>query len=127
MQIDIVPLTLTCSPLLLAAFSCAMLLRLLQSGRRPRPSSLIAIGGNLLIAGYAACIFFRYSMVPPLHLPAWKDPETLDLGLLFLLAPAGFGLAIHAGVRGGSKWVVIPLIVGSVILFLVGLLEGVSV
>ena len=66
-------------------------------------------------------------MKPSPYLPPWKDPETLDLALLFLLAPLGIVSTVVAGLRGASKWVVVPLVVALVVLFLVGLLEGVSV
>ncbi|GGA60767.1 hypothetical protein GCM10011507_10380 [Edaphobacter acidisoli] len=81
----------------------------------------------MVVSGYAAYTFLYYSLKPPLNLPPWKDPETLDLGLLFLLGPIGIILTVIAAARGASKSVVVPLIVASAILFLVGLLEGMSV
>ena len=81
----------------------------------------------MVFSGLAAFIYIHYTLNPPPNLPPWKDPETLDLGLLFLLGPAGFILALNAGQRGASRWVVVPLLAASSVLFLLGLLEGASV
>ena len=88
---------------------------------------LWAVGGAWLITVYAAFIFLRYTVKPSPYLPPWKDPETLDLALLFLLAPIGLISTVFAGTRGASRWVVIPLVAALVVLFLVGLLESASV
>lgn len=80
-----------------------------------------------MITVYAAYIFVYYTMKPSPDLPPWKDPETLDLALLFLLAPIGLVSTVIAGVRGVSKWTVVPLVAALLVLFFVGLLEGASV
>ena len=80
-----------------------------------------------LITAYAAYIFLRYTVKPSPFLPPWKDPETLDLGMLFLLAPIGLVSTGIAGMRGASRWIVIPLVVALFVLFFVGVLEGISV
>lgn len=125
MQVPVTGLAITCGPLVLALASCASLFRL--RGNKPQPSALWATGTVTIYSAYAAYAFLRYSVGPPLDLPPWKDPETLDLALCFLLGPIGFVLSIFAGVRGASKWVVIPLVMASVVLFLVGLVAGASV
>jgi hypothetical protein len=82
----------------------------------------------VLIAVYAAYTFVHYTLKPPLGSPPpWQDPETLDLAMLFFLAPVGLIFTVIAGKRGASKWVVGPLVVALLILFVVGLLEGASV
>jgi hypothetical protein len=80
-----------------------------------------------LITAYAAYIFLRYTVKPSPYLPPWKDPETLDLALLFFLAPIGLVATVIAGLRGASRWVVVPLVAALLVLFLVGLLEAASV
>jgi hypothetical protein len=86
------------------------------------------VGGVELITVYAAYTFVHYTLKPaPNSPPPWQDPETLDLAMLFFLAPVGFIFAVIAGQRGASKWVVAPLIAALLILFAVGLLEGISV
>jgi hypothetical protein len=92
-----------------------------------RKLALGAVVGAWLITAYAGYIFLRYSVRPSPDLPPWKDPETLGLALLFLLAPIGFVSTIIAGLRGASRRVVIPLVAALLILFFVGLLEGASV
>ncbi|HEY4358776.1 MAG TPA: hypothetical protein VGN16_23715 [Acidobacteriaceae bacterium] len=126
MQLPLVPLLLTCSPFVLASWSCASLFRQRRSGRR-QAFTLWAVGAVMLFAGYSACVFHYYSLKPTAYLPPWEDPETLYLALLFLLGPLGFVLTVIAGVRGASKWTVIPLLAASMILFLAGVLEGISV
>lgn len=96
-------------------------------GRELRALPLGMIGGVWLISVYAAYIFVRYTVNPSPDLPPWKDPETLDLGLLFLLAPVGFVFTAIAGSRGASRVVVALLFVALLILFVVGILEGISV
>jgi hypothetical protein len=126
MRLLVVPLLLTTGP---AALSTFALVRTLKDywGGRLRPLPAWAVGGAWVITAYAASVFLYYAVNPSPDLPPWKDPETLDLGLLFLLAPIGGVATVVAGVRGASRWVVIPLVAAMLILFLVGLLEGASV
>ena len=121
MQLFVVPLLLTTGPAILSTFA---LVRTLKDYRRGQLRSLPlgAVGVCWLITAYAACVFLYYTMKPSPDLPPWKDPETLDLGLLFLLAPIGVVSTVVAGVRGASRWIVIPLVAAMLILFLVGLL-----
>ena len=78
-------------------------------------------------AVYAAVTFLYYTFKPSPDLPPWKDPETLDLALLFLTAPIGIIASVVAAVRVGPKWLIVILITASAILMLVGMMEGVSV
>jgi len=76
---------------------------------------------------YAAWVFVYYQLHPLPYLPPWKDPLTLDLGLLFLMAPVGMIIGLIALARGAPKWLTIVLEIISLPLFLTGLLAGVSV
>lgn len=126
MRVFLVGLVLACGPLVLALFSCVSLLRM--SGRGGlESSSLCATGAVTISSGYAAYIFLRYSLGPPLNLPVWKDPEILHLAMCFFLGPIGFILSAIAGGRGAPRRVVLPLMVASVVLFLVGLLATAAV
>jgi hypothetical protein len=126
MQLLVVPLLLTTGPAVLSTF--ALMRALKDHGRgQLRSLPLWAVVAAWLISAYAASIFLYYTVKPSPNLPPWKDPETLDLGLLFLLAPVGVVSTVVAGVRGASRWVVMPLVAAMLILFLVGLLEGASV
>jgi hypothetical protein len=126
MRLLVVPLLLTCGPAVLSTFALVRTLKEYKRGQL-RSLPLWAVGGAWLITTYAAYIFLYYTVKPSPDLPPWKDPETLDLGLLFLLAPIGLALTVIAGVRGASRWAVVPLVAALLVLFLVGLLEGVSV
>jgi hypothetical protein len=122
----IVPLFLTCGPAVFATFAVVDALKGYKSGKL-RAFPVGCVGGAWLITFYAAYIFLRYTLKPSPDLPPWKDPETLDLGLLFLLAPIGLVLTMIAGLRGASRWAVVPLVAALLVLFLVGILEGASV
>lgn len=126
MRLLVVPLLLTCGPAALSTVAIVKAIKDYRSGQL-RAFPLWAIGAAWLITAYAACTFLRYTIKPPPDLPPWKDPETLDLALLFLLAPIGLVSTVIAAKRGASRWTVIPIIVALLVLFLVGLLEGVSV
>src|SRR5580704_13146302 len=122
MRLLLVPLLLVCGPAALSTFALVRALNEYRSGQL-RAFPLLLVGGAWLISAYAALIFLRYTVKPSPYLPPWKDPETLDLALLFLLAPLGIVSTVVAGLRGASKWVVVPLVVALVVLFLVGLVE----
>ena len=126
MRLLVVPFLLTCGPAVLSTFALIRALKDYRSGRL-RVFPLWAVCGAWLVTVYAAYNFLRYTVKPSPYLPPWKDPETLDLALLFLLAPLGIVSTVVAGLRGASKRVVVPLVVALVVLFLVGLLEGASV
>jgi hypothetical protein len=126
MQLLAAPLILTCGPAVLSTFALVRTLKVYKSGQL-RTFPLWAVGVAWLITAYAAFIFLRYTVKPLPFLPPWKDPETLDLAMLFFLAPIGLASAVVAGLGGASKWVVVSLVVGLLVLFFVGLLEGASV
>lgn len=126
MKLPIVPLLLTCGPTVLSTFALLRSLRdykSLKIGALP----LTMVSGAWLIAAYATYVFIRYTVEPSPYLPPWKDPETLDFGLLFLLAPLGFVFTMISKLRGASKSAVLSLAVAMLVLFIVGLLEGASV
>ena len=56
-----------------------------------------------------------------------QDPEILQLGLLFLLAPIGMILGLVAGVRGAPKWLIGIVEVASLPLLIVGTMAGSAV
>lgn len=126
MRLLVVPFVLTCGPTVLSTFALVKAFNDYRKGQL-RPLPMWAVGGAWLITVYAAYIFVYYTMKPSPDLPPWKDPETLDLALLFLLAPIGLVSTVIAGVRGVSKWTVVPLVAALLVLFFVGLLEGASV
>ena len=126
MRLLLVPLCLTCGPAVISTLALAKSVKEYVSGQL-RALPMAAISGGWLITAYAAYTFLRYTMKSTPDLPPWKDPETLDLALLFLLAPIGLVLTVVAGRRGASRWVVIPLVAALLVLFLVGLLAATSV
>jgi hypothetical protein len=126
MQLPLVPLLLSCGPAVLSTFAFLRTLKEYGTGQI-RAFPLWAVGGAWLVTAYAAYVFLRYSLKPSPFLPPWKDPETLDLAMLFFLAPIGLVATALAGRRGASRWVVGPLVAALLILFYVGLLEGASV
>jgi len=121
MQLLLVPLLLSCGPAVLSTFALLRTVKEYRSGQL-RAFPFWVVGGAWLITAYAAYIFLRYTVKPSPFLPPWKDPETLDLALLFLLAPIGLVATLIAGLRGASRWVVVPLVAALLVLFLVGLL-----
>jgi hypothetical protein len=126
MRLNLVPLLLSCGPAILSTFALLRTLKEYRSGQL-RAFPLWAVGGAWLITAYAAYIFLRYTLKPSPYLPPWKDPETLDLALLFFLAPIGLVATVIAGLRGASKWAVVPLATALLVLFLLGLLEVAAV
>jgi hypothetical protein len=65
-----------------------------------------------------------YELRPPHFLPPWQDPEILQLGLLFLLAPIGMIVGLVALVRGAPKWLIGIVEIASLPLFVVGIMAG---
>jgi hypothetical protein len=126
MQSPVVPLLLTCGPAVLSTFALVRSLKDYRSGQL-HALPLWSIVGAWLITAYAAYIFLRHTLKPSPYLPPWKDPETLGLAILFLLAPIGLVATGVAGMRGAQRWIVIPLVVALFVLFFVGVLEGASV
>lgn len=95
--------------------------------RLPQPIQIVALSIVSANAVYAAVTFLYYTFKPSPSLPPWKDPETLDLAMLFLTAPIGIIVSIVAAVRAGPRWLIAILITASAILTLVGMMEGNSV
>jgi hypothetical protein len=122
----LLPLLFTCGPALLSVLAFVKIFKEYRSAQA-QPIALWSVGGILLVTAYAAYISIYYAIKPPPDSPPWKDPVTLDLGLLFLLAPIGLVLAVIARLRGASKWVVTPLVAALLVLFLVGCLAAASV
>jgi hypothetical protein len=56
-----------------------------------------------------------------------QDPEILQLGLLFLLAPVGMILGVVAGVRGAPQWLIWVVEIASLPLLAVGLMASSAV
>jgi len=117
---------LTCGPLLL---TLAAWMRVYWTTRDQRhPLALLALGIASANAALACGTILYYELRPLSHfLPPWQDPEILQLGLLFLLAPIGMILAAAAGVRGAPKWLIGIVELASPPLFVVGIMAGSAV
>jgi hypothetical protein len=118
----LIPFLLTCSPL--AAWTKLYRDRLQQW---PRAVALVALGIVTANATLAAGTFLYYSLRPSPTVAPWEDPQILQLGLLFLLAPIGMIVGLVAAARGTPKWLIWIVEGASVPLLLVGLLAGASV
>lgn len=118
---------LTCGPLVLILIAWVKLYWE-RHRQPPHGLALVALGMASANAALAATTFLYYESRPPSHfLPPWQDPEILQLGLLFLLAPIGMILGVVAGVRGGPKWLTVVVEIASVPLLIVGFMAGVTV
>jgi hypothetical protein len=118
---------LTCGPLLLTAMAWVKLYWERQR-QPPHALALAALGMVSANAVLAAATFLYYESRPSAHfLPPWQDPEVLQLGLLFLLAPISMILGVVAGVRGAPKWLIVVVEIASVPLVMVGFMAGVTV
>jgi hypothetical protein len=123
-QLTLYPLA--CGPaLLMLATWFTVLIRI----RRENPTLLgvIALAVATANAALAAGIVLHYEAGPEPYLPPWKNPEILNLAMLFFLAPVGIGLAMWARSRGAPKWLAWTVGLGSLPLLLIGGLAGVSV
>lgn len=117
---------LTCGPLVLTLIAWAKVYWKRQ--RQPLHAlALVALGMASANATLAATTFLYYESRPPSQLPPWQDPEILQLGLLFLLAPIGMILGVVAGVCGAPKWLIVVVEIASVPLLVVGFMAGVTV
>jgi len=101
----LIPYILTCGPLLL---TLAAWMRLYWAPRNQRHAlPLLALGIANANAALACGTFLYYELRPSFHfLPPWQDPEILQLGWLFLLAPIGMILGVVALVQGAPKWLI---------------------
>ena len=123
----LVPALLTCGPWLLSSGALAETFVRCRKGMA-QSSAVWLVGGAWLVSAFAAYVFLRYTLFPlPGSPPPWKDPETLDLALLFFLAPVGVGFTIAAKFKSASSWAMIALLISMAFLLGVGLLEGISV
>jgi hypothetical protein len=121
----LIPYLLTCGPFVLTLAAWTKLYRARQP-EWPRPIALIALGIVSANAALAAGTFLYYDFRPP-PLPPWQNPQTLTLGLLFLLAPIGMIVGFVAAVRGAPKWLICLVEVASVPLLVVGFLATAAV
>lgn len=118
---------LTCGPLIIAL---AAWVKLFYSPQNQRHAlALLALGIASANAALACSTFLYYEFRPSAHFlpPPWQDPEILQLGLLFLLAPVAMIFGIVAGVRGAPKWVVVVVEIVSLPLFVLGVMAGSAV
>ena len=111
----------TCGPALLMFAAWFPILRQVKR-QSPTLLGVIALAVATANAVLAACTVLYYEARPAPYLPPWKDPEIMDLGLLFLSAPIGIALAMGAGSRGAPKWLVWTVGLGSVPLMIIGFL-----
>lgn len=116
----------TCGPF---ALTLAGWIRLCWTGQWPRPVGLAALGTSAATAAYATWICLYYTLRPPNpSLPPWRDPQILDFGLLFLLAPIGMILGlITAGKRAGPGWLIWVVEIASVPLLFLGVMASSAV
>ncbi len=116
----------SCGPLVLvlAAWIGLLWVRVQQ---RPR-LAVIALSIVTANAMFATWVYVYYRLHPPsASLPPWKDPQILDFGLLFLLAPIGMIVGGIAASRGTVKWLIWVLEGASIPLLVLGLLAGAAV
>ena len=117
---------LTCGPLFLTLAAWAKLLW--RPGKRPCAIALIALGVVSANAAFTAGSFVYYHFRPPSPLlPPWQDPEILNFGILFLLAPIGMILGVVAANRDEPKWLILMVETASIPMLLVGLFAGMAV
>ena len=122
----LIPFLLTCAPFLLTLAAWAKLYRARQQ-QWPRVVALVALGSVTANAAFAAGTFLYYSFRPSPPLPPWQDSQTLQLALLFLLAPIGMIVGLVAAARGAPKWLIWIVEGASVPLLVVGFLACGSV
>jgi hypothetical protein len=77
---------------------------------------------------FAAGTYAYYLLHPPSpSLPPWKDPQILNFGLLFLLAPIGMIVGGVAATRGTAKWLILVIEVASIPLLVLGFFASAAV
>lgn len=117
---------LTFGPLLITLFGWFQVVLQRERGW-PRTSALAALAVTTANALIASWIVLYYAIHPtPPKVPPWEDPQVLDLGMQFLLAPVGIVLGIVAGTRGAPKWLVAVVEVASIPLCVIGFFATVS-
>ena len=114
-----------CSPALLILLAWVQVARMRHSTWRSS-WSFASLGLGTANVAWAAYTFLRYNF-QTYSLPPWKDPETLNLALLGLLAPFSIIVSLIALAHGAPKPLVLLLVLASLPLFLIGFLESASV
>ena len=117
----------SCGPLLLTV---AAWVRLYWLRKRQMPRRLATIALSIVTANatFAAGTYAYYQVHPPsASLPPWKDPQILNFGLLFLLAPVGMIVGGVAAARGSAKWLIWLLELASIPLLVLGFFAGMAV
>lgn len=110
----------SCGPLVLT-FAAWARLYWVRDRQWPRCLAVIALSIVTANAMFAAGTYAYYLMHPPSpSLPPWKDPQFLNFGLLFLLAPVGMIVGGIAATRGTAKWLIWALEVASIPLLVLG-------
>jgi hypothetical protein len=123
----LIPLLLTCGPLVLTVAAWIKLYWARQP-QWPRPVALVALSITSANAAFAAGTFLYYQFRPSSSwLPPWQDPQILQLALLFLLAPIGMIVGAVAGARGAAKWLIRVVEVASLPLLAVGIMACAAV
>jgi hypothetical protein len=120
MTLRLIPYLFTCGPFVLALAAWTKLYWVQQW---PRPIALVALGILSANAALAASTYLYYGFKPS-PLPPWQNPETLHLGLLFLLAPIGMIVGFVAAVRGAPKWLICIVEIASVPLLVIGVMAS---
>jgi hypothetical protein len=95
--------------------------------QRPRLAviALSIVSANAMFAAGTYVYYSRYPTSP--SLPPWKDPQILNFGLLFLLAPIGMIVGGVAATRGTEKWLIWVLEVASIPLLVLGFFASAAV
>jgi hypothetical protein len=118
---------LTCGPLAITLYGWTRL-RSAETRQAFGAISYWALGVSTFNSIFAAFTFIYYRLKPPASpLPPWHDPLTLNLALLFLLAPVAIILGIVAAVKAQPGWLIYVVEIASVPLFWIGLLACSSV
>ena len=118
---------LTCGPLVLTGAAWMKLYFARQRQMQP-VLALVALGIVSANAAMAAGTFLYYELRPLSHfVPPWQDPEILQLGLLFVLAPIGMVFGLIAGARGAPRWIFWIVEIASLPLLVIGFMAGVAV
>ena len=116
----------SCGPLVLA-LAAWIGLRWVRVQQRPR-LAVVTLGIVTANATFATWVYVYYRLhAPSASLPPWKDPQILDFGLLFLLAPIGMIVGGIAASRGTAKWLVWVLEVASIPLLVLGFFASAAV
>ena len=109
----------SCGPLVLALAAWIGLFWV-RDQQRPR-LAVIALGIVTANALFATGTYAYYLVHPPSpSLPPWKDPQVLNFGLLFLLAPVGMIVGSIAASRGTATWLIWVLEGASIPLLVLG-------